>query len=86
MTQEKKYVAAAQPGWDGREWLNLWEVEELCRQARKANMPTIVLSPDRKDAVDMAGLGASAFMVSSDHGFLKSAASQALKTFAPPIS
>jgi 2-keto-3-deoxy-L-rhamnonate aldolase RhmA len=61
-------------------------VEPIMAAARKANMPCIVLSPDRKDAVDMAGLGASAFMVSSDHGFLKSAASQALKTFAPPIS
>jgi 2-keto-3-deoxy-L-rhamnonate aldolase RhmA len=33
----------------------------------------------------MAKLGASAFIVSSDHGFIRSAASQALKEFAPPL-
>lgn len=53
--------------------------------ARKAGMPVIVLSPDRADAVAMARLGATAFMVSSDHGFLKQAARQALSDFAPPI-
>ena len=48
-------------------------------------MPVIMLSPDRKDALAMAKLGATAFMVSSDHGFLKQAAKQALAEFAPPI-
>jgi 2-keto-3-deoxy-L-rhamnonate aldolase RhmA len=48
-------------------------------------MPVIMLCPDRADALKMAALGASAFMVASDHGFLRSAAKQALKEFAPPI-
>lgn len=34
---KKKYVAAA-PDFD-RDWLNLWEVEELCRQARAHGLP-----------------------------------------------
>jgi len=33
----------------------------------------------------MARLGASAWMVASDHGFLKQAARAALTQFAPPI-
>jgi 2-keto-3-deoxy-L-rhamnonate aldolase RhmA len=44
-----------------------------------------MLCPDRQDAIAMAKLGASAFMVSSDHGFLKAAARRALEDFAPPI-
>ena len=54
--------------------------------ARKAGMPVIMLSPDRADAVAMAKLGASAFMVASDQGFLKQAARQTLKDFTPPIA
>lgn len=54
--------------------------------ARKAGMPVIMLSPDRADAVAMAKLGASAFMVASDQGFLKQAARQAIKDFTPPIA
>ena len=53
--------------------------------ARKAGMPVIMLSPDRKDAIAMAKLGATAFIASSDHGFLKQAARQALAEFSPPI-
>ena len=53
--------------------------------ARKANMPVIMLCPDRADAKAMQALGASAFMVASDHGFLRQAARQTLKEFAPPI-
>lgn len=60
-------------------------VEPIMAAARKANMPVIMLSPDRADAEKMAKLGATAFMVSSDHGFMKMAAHQALKDFAPPI-
>jgi 2-keto-3-deoxy-L-rhamnonate aldolase RhmA len=48
-------------------------------------MPVIMLSPDRHDAMAMAKLGATAFVVASDHGFLKQAAQQALNEFAPPI-
>ena len=53
--------------------------------ACNAGMPVVMLSPDRTDAVAMARLGASAFMVSSDQGLLKQAARQALNEFAPPI-
>lgn len=60
-------------------------VEPIMAAARRANMPVIMLCPDREDATAMAKLGASAFMVSSDHGFLKAAARQALKEFTPPI-
>jgi 2-keto-3-deoxy-L-rhamnonate aldolase RhmA len=60
-------------------------VKPIMAAARKAGMPVIMLSPDRQDAMAMARLGASAFMVSSDQGFLKQAARQALDEFAPPI-
>ena len=60
-------------------------VEPILAAARRADTPVIVLSPDRNDATAMAKLGASAFMVASDHGFLRAAARQALKEFAPPI-
>lgn len=60
-------------------------VEPIMLAARKAGMPVIMLCPDRDDALAMAKLGASAFVVSSDHGFLKQAARQALSEFTPPI-
>lgn len=60
-------------------------VEPIMTAARNAGMPVVMLSPDRTDAVAMARLGASAFMVSSDQGLLKQAARQALNEFAPPI-
>lgn len=60
-------------------------VEPIMAAARRAGMPVIMLCPDRKDAIAMARLGASAFMVSSDHGFFKTAARQALNEFTPPI-
>ncbi|MBL8699681.1 MAG: aldolase [Alphaproteobacteria bacterium] len=60
-------------------------VEPIMAAARRHGMPVIMLCPDRRDAADMAGLGASAFMVASDHGFLRQAARQALADFAPPI-
>lgn len=61
-------------------------VEPIMAAARRANMPMIMLCDDRDDAVAMAKLGASAFMVSSDHGFMKSAASAAMRAFAPPLT
>jgi 2-keto-3-deoxy-L-rhamnonate aldolase RhmA len=60
-------------------------VGPIMAASRKAGMPLIMLSPDRADAIAMAKLGASAFMVASDQGFLKQAARQALADFAPPI-
>lgn len=61
-------------------------VAPIMAAARRADMPVIMLSPDRDDAAAMAALGASAFMVSSDHGFLRSAAAAALKAFAGPLA
>jgi 2-keto-3-deoxy-L-rhamnonate aldolase RhmA len=61
-------------------------VEPIMAAARKAGMPVIMLCPNRDDATAMGKLGASAFMVASDHGFMKQAARQALKDFAPPIA
>jgi 2-keto-3-deoxy-L-rhamnonate aldolase RhmA len=61
-------------------------VAPIMAAARRAGMPMIMLSPDRDDAVAMAKLGATAFMVSSDHGFMRSAASAALKAFAGPLT
>jgi 2-keto-3-deoxy-L-rhamnonate aldolase RhmA len=60
-------------------------VEPIMAAARRAGMPVIVLSPDRNDAIAMAKLGATAFMASSDQGFLRQAARQALVEFSPPI-
>lgn len=61
-------------------------VEPIMAAARKADMPVIMLCPDRADAIAMKQLGASAFLVASDQGFLKQAAQRALKEFEPPIS
>jgi 2-keto-3-deoxy-L-rhamnonate aldolase RhmA len=58
---------------------------QILAAARRVNKRVIMLSPDREDALAMARLGATAFLVSSDHGFLRSAASAALKTFAGPL-
>lgn len=60
-------------------------VAPIMAAAREVGLPIIMLCPDRADAATMAGFGASAFMVSSDHGFIRSAATAALKEFAPPI-
>ncbi len=60
-------------------------VEPIMAAARRASMPMIMLCPDRDDAVAMARLGATAWMVSSDHGFMRSAASAAMTAFAPPL-
>jgi len=60
-------------------------VAPIMAAARKAGMPVIMLSPDRKDALAMKALGANAFMVSSDQGFMRSAALSALEEFADPM-
>ncbi|MCT8988692.1 aldolase/citrate lyase family protein [Chelativorans sp. SCAU2101] len=53
-------------------------VEPIMAAARAANVPMVMLCPDRADAERMAELGASAFMVQSDHGFMRQAAAAAL--------
>lgn len=60
-------------------------VEPIMAAARAADMPVVMLSPNRADALAMARLGASAFAVSSDHGFMRQAAAAALAEFAAPL-
>jgi 2-keto-3-deoxy-L-rhamnonate aldolase RhmA len=60
-------------------------VEPIMAAARAVGLPIIMLSPDRKDAAEMHALGASAFMASSDQGFMRSAAMAALKEFSVPF-
>lgn len=60
-------------------------VEPIMAAARKAGLPIIMLCPDRRDAAAMHALGATAFMVASDHGFMRMAASAALKEFSEPF-
>jgi 2-keto-3-deoxy-L-rhamnonate aldolase RhmA len=61
-------------------------VAPIMAAAKAANLPVIMLSPDRKDALAMQALGASAFLVSSDHGFMRMGALAALKELAPPLA
>jgi 2-keto-3-deoxy-L-rhamnonate aldolase RhmA len=60
-------------------------VAPILAAARRVAMPVIMLCPDRADAERMAALGASAWLVSSDHGFMAAAARRALAEFTPPI-
>jgi 2-keto-3-deoxy-L-rhamnonate aldolase RhmA len=60
-------------------------VAPIMAAARAAGMPIIMLSPNRDDALAMKALGASAFLVSSDHGFMRTAAMAALKEFSAPL-
>ena len=60
-------------------------VAPIMAAASAVGLPIIMLCPDRKDALAMHALGATAFMISSDHGFLRSAATAALKEFAGPL-
>lgn len=61
-------------------------VEPILAAADEVGLPVIMLCPDRADAERMAALGASTFMVQSDHGFMRQAASAALAAFRPPMS
>lgn len=57
--------------------------EEIMAGVRRAGTPAILLCAGRTDVEDMAGLGATAFMAGSDHGFMAKAAREALTTLAP---
>lgn len=61
-------------------------VEPIMAAAAEVGLPVIMLCPDRADAERVAALGASAFMVQSDHGFLRQAAAAALAEFRPPMA
>lgn len=60
-------------------------VAPIMAAAKAANMPVIMLCPNREDAQKMTNLGASAYMVGSDYGFLAGAARRALESLKPPL-
>ena len=49
--------------------------------ARAANVPLMILATSKADAMAYRKLGATTFMVASDHNFLKSAATVAIKDY-----
>jgi len=49
--------------------------------ARDADVPLLMLPTNRHDYEFAKGLGASAMLLSSDHGFIRSAAAKAIKDF-----
>lgn len=54
----------------------------VAEAARQAGVPLMMLPTSRADFDFVAGLGATAFMLSSDHGFIRSAAAATLKDYA----
>jgi 2-keto-3-deoxy-L-rhamnonate aldolase RhmA len=60
-------------------------VAPIMAAARSAGMPIIMLCPDRADAVRMTGLGATAYMMGSDHGFMIAGAKAALEALKAPL-
>ncbi|MBS7707243.1 HpcH/HpaI aldolase family protein [Chelatococcus asaccharovorans] len=70
--------------------LGVERMEEAVRQitaaARKAGMTTMVLVSSKADARAMRQLGATAFVVSNDQNFLKSAAAAALQDYGDPAA
>lgn len=60
-------------------------VAPIMAAARAADMPVIMLCPNREDAEKMTTLGASAYMVGSDYGFLAGSARRALNNLKPPL-
>ncbi|MDF2810651.1 MAG: aldolase [Microvirga sp.] len=59
-------------------------VKQITAAARAAHMTTMVMVSSKADARAMKDLGATAFIVSNDQNFLKSAASAALKDYGDP--
>jgi 2-keto-3-deoxy-L-rhamnonate aldolase RhmA len=57
-------------------------VRRICAAARSANKPVCVMVGSADEAKPFQELGASAFIVSSDQGFMRRAASDTLKDFA----
>ncbi len=61
-------------------------VERIAEQARDVGCPLLVLASNKADALNMRKLGASSFMLGSDHGFIMAAASAAVKELALPLA
>ena len=60
-------------------------VARIAAAARGANLPVMVLPGSKADALAMAELGATAFILSNDQSFLMRAAQQALSEYAAPL-
>lgn len=54
---------------------------KVAAAAREANVPLLMLPTSRDDFEFAKGIGASAMLLSSDHGFIRSAAAKAIKDF-----
>jgi 2-keto-3-deoxy-L-rhamnonate aldolase RhmA len=54
---------------------------KVAAAAREAGVPLLMLPTTRDDFEFAKGLGASAFLLSSDHGFIRSAAAKTIKDF-----
>uniref|UniRef100_UPI003100EC58 HpcH/HpaI aldolase family protein n=1 Tax=Neorhizobium sp. EC2-8 TaxID=3129230 RepID=UPI003100EC58 len=54
---------------------------KVAAAAREANVPLLMLPTSPDDYEFAKGLGASAMLLSSDHGFIRSAAAKAIKEF-----
>ncbi len=61
-------------------------VERITKAARAAGKPVCVMVNSADEAEGFRQLGASAFIVSSDQGFMRRAAAQALKDFTGPTT
>lgn len=59
-------------------------VARITEAARAAKMPMMVLVASTEDAAAMRDLGATAYIVSNDQNFLRSAAKNALETYCDP--
>lgn len=57
-------------------------IETVAASSREADIPLITLAATSADAIRMRQLGSSAFLVSSDHGFIRSSANAVLRDFA----
>jgi 2-keto-3-deoxy-L-rhamnonate aldolase RhmA len=55
---------------------------KVAAAARDANIPLVMLPTGRDDYEFVKGLGAGAILISSDHGFIRSAAAKAIEEFA----
>lgn len=75
-------VALGAQGMDAPEILDA--VKRISTAARAANKPVCMMVANATEAATFAGLGASAFIVSSDQGLMRQAASKVLAEFAQP--
>jgi staphyloferrin B biosynthesis citrate synthase len=61
-------------------------VEKITAQARDADIPIIILASNKDDAVKMRSLGASTFLIGSDHAFFRNGAVVGMKELGLPLA